>query len=92
MTNYYSNSADYHDAVDRYEAQERSERAIREYYEKAAAAKEEAGFDEEHKEAGCTCYEHAGDNPLCPVHGEAQEFTAADDQERSDLYMIGMGA
>lgn len=47
----------------------------------------------------CCCYEFAGDNPNCPVHGgmcDSGEFTdadyRADYQERSELYMIGMGA
>lgn len=40
----------------------------------------------------CACYEYIGDNPECPVHGKAQEFTQADEQERADLYTMGMGA
>jgi len=40
----------------------------------------------------CLCYEFVGDNPLCPDHGDAQEFTQADEQERNDLYTMGMGA
>lgn len=81
MTNYYSNSVDYHDALDRFEAQERHEQAMRDFDAKQAAAKEEAG---------CCCYEHIGDNPNCRIHGD--EFTQADEQERQELYTLGMGA
>lgn len=38
----------------------------------------------------CACYEFIGDNPDCPIHGD--EFTRADEQERNELYTIGMGA
>lgn len=44
---------------------------------------------DEEKSSTCLCYEFVGDNPLCPDHGG--EFTRADEQERSDLYTIGMG-
>ena len=37
----------------------------------------------------CCCLEYAGDCDDCPIHGD--EFTRADEQERSDLYTIGMG-
>jgi hypothetical protein len=47
----------------------------------------------------CCCYEYAGDNPYCPVHGgmcDSGEFTdsdyRADYQERSELYAMGIGA
>jgi len=36
MTNYYSNSADYHDDLDRYEARVRAEQAEREFFEQQA--------------------------------------------------------
>lgn len=38
----------------------------------------------------CVCYEYMGDNLDCPIHGEY--FTKADQQERNDIYTIGMGA
>ncbi|MBL0320718.1 MAG: hypothetical protein IPP74_15695 [Alphaproteobacteria bacterium] len=52
----------------------------------------EPADDDEEKSETCLCYEYAGDNPLCPDHGDAQEFTQADDRERNDLYTMGMGA
>lgn len=40
----------------------------------------------------CLCYEFVGDNPLCPDHGDAQEFSESDIRDQQDLYTIGMGA
>lgn len=42
----------------------------------------------------CTCYEFICDNPLCPDHGHLYqcEFTPEDEQERNELYTMGMGA
>ena len=75
---------------------------VRDFDAKQAAAKDEAGFDEENKEAGCCCYEHQGDNQNCPIHGDNlthdEEIKAdhysdygADYKERNDLYCAGMG-
>ena len=52
----------------------------------------EPADDDEEKSETCLCYEYAGDNPFCPDHGQAQEFTQADEQERNELYTMGMGA
>lgn len=75
MTNYYSNSADYHNDLDAFEARIRAEQAERD-------------LDEAEKPR-CACYEYIGDNPECPIHGDY--FKKADEQERADLYTMGMG-
>lgn len=56
MTNYYSNSIDYHNDLDRFEARMRAEQ-------------EEAEIEEADKKAACVCLEYIGDNGFCPVHG-----------------------
>lgn len=44
----------------------------------------------------CTCYEYAGDNPACKIHGTTDdnhgEFSDSDIQEHAGIYQIGMGA
>ena len=52
----------------------------------------EPADDDEEKSETCTCYEYAGDNPLCPDHGEGQEFSDSDIIDHSGIYSIGMGA
>ena len=39
----------------------------------------------------CLCYEFVGDNPLCPDHGEAQEFSDSDIRDHLGIYCLGMG-
>jgi len=48
-------------------------------------------MDLEPAEPVCYCYEYAGDNPLCPDHGEAQEFSDSDILDHSGIYCLGMG-
>lgn len=48
--------------------------------------------EEQEKSTTCLCYEYAGDNPLCPDHGDGQEFSESDIIEHNGIYMIGMGA
>jgi hypothetical protein len=55
MTNYYSNSRDYHDDLDRFEALVRSEQ-------------EPEINSIQSNQPQCVCYEFAGDNDNCPVH------------------------
>lgn len=70
-----------------------------------AAGLLQLGSDEITKEIkareNCSCLEYVGDNDDCPVHGKGLEQKRgafsdaeikADYQERSDLYMMGMGA
>lgn len=47
--------------------------------------------DDEEKSETCTCYEYAGDNPLCPDHGQAQEFSDSDIADHHGIYSLGMG-
>jgi hypothetical protein len=81
MSNYYSNSADYHDAVDAFEARMRSEEADREESKRKQS-----------KPVSCACFEYIGDNPECPIHGADNDDSTAYDKERAELYTIGMGA
>lgn len=82
MTNYYSNSIDYHNDLDAFEARVRAEEA----------EAEEPTEQEEKETCCCCCYEYAGDNRDCPVHGRlSDEEAKADYQERKDLYTMGMG-
>ncbi len=52
----------YHDALDRYEARMRAEKAEREFDELEARQRER-----------CCCLERAGDDEACPIHGLAAE-------------------
>lgn len=71
MTNYYSNSIDYHDDLDRFEARARAEQ-------------EETEIHETEKPM-CVCLVYIGDNGPCPVHGE--NTVAEYESEGSDTSM-----
>lgn len=81
MTDYYKTSADFHDAVDRYEAQERAEQAEREYRE---AEKREADKRETDEDEKCECLQYAGDAIACLIHGL---LFRDDDPDGSDTSM-----
>ncbi len=55
---------------------------------------------ESEKPVFCSCYDYAGENPACKIHGDlfdnhgafSDAEIKADYQERNDLYTMGMGA
>jgi hypothetical protein len=57
MKNYYSNSIEYHNDLDAFEARMKAEQ-------------EETDIHEEAKKLLCICLEFIGDNGYCPVHGK----------------------
>ena len=83
MTNYYSNSVDYNNDLDAFEARVRAEQAEDEIEEKPQ----------------CCCFEFIGDNPGCPIHGAFQAYygfggddnSIAWDKERDELRTMGQG-
>lgn len=76
MKNYYSNSIEYNDDLDAFEARMRAEQEEIEIEEKPA----------------CCCYEYVGDNSHCPVHGSFfDDDSTAWDKERNDLKTMGQG-
>ena len=77
MTNYYSNSIDYHNDLDRFEARMRAEQ-------------EETEIHEADKK--CVCLEYIGDNGYCPVHGYPPEVDGSDTSTMTQLSDAGFGS
>ena len=80
MTNYYSNSIDYHNDLDTFEARVRAEQAMAEYDESRRVFTID-DYEAQEQPEQCVCLEYAGDDPRCPIHGWMNE------QEGSDTSM-----
>jgi hypothetical protein len=91
-------TAQYHDALDRYEARMRAEQADRELDDVLAyeilqeQAERERDLDEQDKRQ-CCCFEFAGDNDICPIHGAAiiEEPEGSDTSATAQLSEAGFG-